>query len=230
MKFFQISQKKKDYLRFSPIICCLVVLTLFGIPLGTAHEIGALIPGKGWVLQQKNCDGDSTPLQFIPKTPVDPFPLTDELKKYPLCVHCGMNRMMWHHTRHLIYYDDGLAVGTCSLRCLAVNLSLNLDRGVKAIWAADFKDKGNPKKLINADGASYLIGSKLMGTMTRNSKMAFSSKQDALGFQADQGGSLASFEDALGVAYKDMAQDTIMIRKRRGEKQKMMMKKQKTTE
>ena len=31
-----------------------------------AKDIGAFIPGKGWVKQQGSCDGDSTPLQFIP--------------------------------------------------------------------------------------------------------------------------------------------------------------------
>lgn len=191
----------------------------------TAKDVGAFIPGKGWVKQEGNCLGDSTPLQFIPKTPADEVPLEDELKKYPICVHCGMNRGMWHQSRHLVHYDDGLAVGTCSIRCLAVNLSLNLDRGVKAIWVADYADSGKPKKMVNADLATYLVGSSLKGTMTMNSKMAFASEKAAADVKAAGGGSLVSFDSALLSAYQDMAQDTIMIRKRRAEKQKKMMKK-----
>jgi len=230
MKLLQIPAGKKVYnFIFTLFVCCFVMVALLCMPLGIkdadAKDIGAFIPGKGWVSQQKHCDGDSTPLQFIPKTPVDPSPLTNELKKYPRCVHCGMSRMMWHHSRHLVHYDDGLAVGTCSIRCLAVNLSLNLDRGVKMIWVADYGNKVKPGKLINADTATYLIGSKLSGTMTRNSKMAFSSENQASALLKSHGGSLASFEKALLAAYHDMAQDTIMIRKRRAEKQKKMMKK-----
>ncbi len=230
MKLPQVPKCKRttDFIIVS-IVCCLVAGLIFLTPAGMkdagAKDIGAFIPGKGWVKHQGSCDGDSTPLQFIPKTGVDESPLTDELKKYPRCVHCGMNRMMWHHSRHLVHYDDGLAVGTCSIRCLAVNLSLNLDRGVKMIWAADYGDKGKPKKLINVDTAVYLTGSNLKGTMTRNSKMAFSSKDIAAALQANQGGSLVSFEKSLSEAYHDMARDTVMIRKRRAEKQKKMMTK-----
>ncbi len=191
----------------------------------SAENIGAMMPGKGWLKQGEHCEGDSTPLQFIPKTAPDPDPLTDELKKYPACPHCGMDRNMWNHSRHLVHYDDDLAVGTCSIHCLAVNLSLNLDRGIKAIYAADFGADGKPKTLVNVDKASYLIGSKLKGTMTQESKMAFSSPDQAKAIQTEQGGELGSFEDALRKTYLGMAEDTIMIRKRRAEKRKKMMKK-----
>ncbi len=185
-----------------------------------AGDIGAFIPGKGWVKQGAACDGDSTPLQFIPKTGPDNAPLVDELKKYPRCVHCGMSRTMWHHSRHLVHYNDDLAVGTCSLRCLAVNLSLNIDRGVKNIWAADFADTQKPATLIDAQTAVYLMGSKLKGTMTRNSKMVFPSKEVAEKAMKKSGGKLASFETALTTAFTDMAKDTIMIRTNREKKRK----------
>lgn len=185
-------------------------------------SIGVLIPGKGWISQANGCDGDSTPLQFIPKTEPDPSPLDNELKKYPRCVHCGMKRAMWHHSRHLVHYSDALAVGTCSIRCLAVNLSLNLDRGVNAIYAADFGSSIKPAPLIQAATASYIVGSKLKGTMTRNSKMAFSSEKDAQSIEKTHGGKIYSFDDALKAAYHDMAEDTLMIRKRRAQKAKKM--------
>jgi len=37
-----------------------------------AKNIGAMMPGKGWLKQGARCDGDGTPLQFIPKNTPDP--------------------------------------------------------------------------------------------------------------------------------------------------------------
>lgn len=207
----------------------MITLFLVGLFLApytslSAADTGAFIPGKGWVVQETGCEGDSTPLQFVPKTPPDAEPLSHELEKYPRCVHCGMSRKMWHHSRHLVQYDDDLVVGTCSIHCLAVNLSLNLDRGIKKIYAADFSDTRKPAKMIDGDKAVYLIGSKLKGTMTIKSKMAFSSEKAAAEVMQSHGGELARFDEALKQAYRDMADDTLMIRKNRAKKMKHMKK------
>ncbi|MCP4992284.1 MAG: twin-arginine translocation pathway signal protein [Gammaproteobacteria bacterium] len=189
-------------------------------------NIGAMIPGKGWVKASgEKCDGDGTPLQFIPKTAPDDNPLQDELTKYPTCPYCGMNRTKWHHSRHLVQYDDGLVDGTCSIHCLAISLSLNIDRGPKAIYAADFGSDAKIKPLTEVDKATYLIGAKLKGTMTKKSKMAFASADSAKKAQAGKGGDLGSFDDAMREAYLSMASDTMMVRKRRGERRKKMMMK-----
>ena len=180
-----------------------------------AKSVGAMLPGKGWLKQGGKCDGDGTPLQFIPKTAPDAEPLKDDLKKYQRCPYCGMVRKMWSHSRHLVQYSDNLVDGTCSIHCLAISLSLNLDRGVKGIYVGDFGAEGKIKPLVNVDKATYLIGSKLPGTMSAKSAMA------------EQGGQLGTFDDALKEAYMGMAKDTMMIRKRRAEKRKMMMKKMK---
>ncbi len=136
--------------------------------------IGALIPGKGWVPASGTaCAGDGTPLQFMPRTPPDANPLQDEMAKYPKCPYCGMDRIEWQHSRHLVQFDDDLVDGTCSIHCLAISLSLNLDRGPKAIYAADFGSADKVKPLIPVEKAVYLIGSDLKGTMTTTSKMAF---------------------------------------------------------
>ncbi len=95
--------------------------------------------------------------------------------KYTKCPYCGMDRNQWQHSRHLVQYDDDLVDGTCSIHCLAVSLSLNLDRGPKAIYGADFGSAEAVKPLIEVDKASYLIGSDLKGTMSMQSKMAFAS-------------------------------------------------------
>lgn len=164
------------------------------------------------------CEGDGTPTQFIPKTKPDTEPLKDELAKYPKCPYCGMDRKQFHHSRHLVHYADDLADGTCSLHCAAISLALNLDRGPKAIYAADFGASADPKPLVNVDQATYLIGSKLPGVMTAKSKKAFASKEAAAAAQKEHGGELGDFSVALAAAHASMVDDTLMIRKKRAEK------------
>lgn len=165
---------------------------------------------------------DGTPMQFMPKTKPDPDPLTDELAKYPKCPYCGMDRTQWHHSRHLVHYDDDLVDATCSLRCASVSLSLNIDRGPKAIYAADFGSGAEIKPLVEVDQATYLIGSDLPGTMSRTSKMAFASGETAQAARRKHGGELGDFDQALRQSYLDQAEDTMMIRHRRAERRRMM--------
>ena len=184
-----------------------------------------MVPGKGWVeASTAKCDHDGTPLQFMPKTAPDDNPLDKELEKYPACPYCGMNRTKFNHSRHLVQYDDGLVDGTCSIHCLAISLSLNIDRGPKKIYAADFGSTDKIKPLVEVDKVTYLIGSKLRGTMSMTSKMAFSSPESAKQAQSKQGGELGGFDQALEKAYLGMAKDTMGIRKRRAERRAKMMK------
>lgn len=166
---------------------------------------------------------DGTPMQFIPKTAPDANPLENELSKYPKCPYCGMDRTQWHHSRHLVHYEDDLVDGTCSIHCAALSLSINLDRGPKAIYAADFGSNDKIKPLVLVDKATYLIGSKLPGTMSKTSKMAFASEAAAKAAQKENGGELGDFNAALRQAYLNMAEDTAMIRARRAERRKKMM-------
>ncbi|MFZ1643104.1 MAG: nitrous oxide reductase accessory protein NosL [Candidatus Contendobacter sp.] len=161
------------------------------------------------------CETDGTPLQFTPKTQPDPNPRDNDIVKYPKCPYCGMDRKQFNHSRHLVHYQDDLADATCSLHCAALSLALNLDRGPKAIYAADFGAKADPKPLVNVDAATYLIGSKLPGVMTKQSKVAFGSKADAEAAKTENGGELGDFDVALQAAYQSMASDTMMIRKKR---------------
>ncbi|MBK8508843.1 MAG: nitrous oxide reductase accessory protein NosL [Candidatus Competibacteraceae bacterium] len=165
-----------------------------------------------------SCEHDGTPLQFVPKTAPDPNPQDGDLVKYPKCPYCGMDRQHYHHSRHLVHYQDDLADATCSLHCAALSLALNLDRGPKAIYAADFGAAATPKPLVNAEAATYLIGSKLPGVMTAQSKVAFAAKAAAEAASVKEGGELGDFDVALKAAYQSMAGDTLMIRKKRAEK------------
>lgn len=191
------------------------MLRLFAATGATAGIAALSVPSS---IASTPCATDGTPLQFVPKTQPDPNPLDNELARYPKCPYCGMDRKQYHHSRHLVHYQDDLVDATCSLHCAALSLALNLDRGPKAIYATDFGAKADPKPLVNVDNATYLIGSKLPGVMTGQSKVAFADKAAAAAVQKEQGGELGDFDAALQAAYQSMASDTAMIRKKRADK------------
>lgn len=172
--------------------------------------------------QQAACPSDGTPMQFVPKKPADPNPAQDDLAKYPACPYCGMSRRQFHHARMLVHYGDNLPDATCSLHCAAISLSINVDRGPKAIYVADVAAQGDVKPLIEVGQAGFLVGSSLPGVMTKRSKVAYGTEAAAKASQAANGGELMDFDKALLAAYADMAQDVAMIRKNREERRKKM--------
>lgn len=192
---------------------------LFKLPLAAAAL--AVLPAQA----AAKCEGEGTPIQFIPKTPKDANPLEGELQKYPKCPYCGMDRTQFHHARHLVQYADNLVDGTCSIHCLSISLAINLDREPKAIYAPDNTSSAAIKPLINVDQATYLIGSSTPGVMTRRSKISFGSKESALAAQMKAGGEIGDYAAALTASYADLAQDTLMIRKKREERRQHMLKK-----
>jgi len=135
----------------------------------------------------------------------------DDIKTFPSCKYCGMDREKFGHSRMLVEYEDGTSLGTCSLHCLAVELALHIDKTPKAVFVGDFKEK----TLLDVEKASWVIGGSKMGVMTKRAKWAFGKKEDAEKFKAENGGDLASFEQAIKAAYEDMYADTKMIRERR---------------
>jgi copper chaperone NosL len=147
--------------------------------------------------------------------------LDNDVKEVPSCKYCGMNRETFAHGRMLIEYNDGTKEGTCSLHCAAVDLALNLDKAPKTIQVGDYGTKG----LINAETAVWVIGGNKPGVMTRNAKWAFANKADAEKFRQENGGRIATFDEALEAAYKDLAEDTKMIRERRKMRKMQMMEK-----
>ena len=138
----------------------------------------------------------------------------DDVAKQASCKYCGMDRKTFAHSRMLVTYEDGSSIGTCSLHCTAVELALNIDKTPKTIEVGDYKTK----KLIDAEKAFWVIGGNKPGVMTKRAKWAFESKADAEAYVKENGGKLASFEEAIKASYEDMYADTKMIR----EKRKMM--------
>ncbi len=135
----------------------------------------------------------------------------DDIKKYPSCKYCGMDREKFGHSRMLMEYEGGTSLGTCSLHCMAIELAIYIDKTPKAILVGDY----NSKTLIDAEKASWVIGGSKMGVMTKRAKWAFGAKEDAEKFIKENGGDLASFEQAIKAAYEDMYADTKIIRERR---------------
>jgi copper chaperone NosL len=115
------------------------------------------------------------------------------------CKQCGMDRTFFAHSRMLVVYADGSSTGTCSLHCADVDMKKNSGKPVKALKVADF----NSKKLIDARKATWVIGGKKSGVMTSVAKWAFAKRSDAESFIKEQGGEVASFDEAIALAQKE---------------------------
>jgi hypothetical protein len=142
-----------------------------------------------------------------------------DIEQVPACLHCGMDRTKFAHSRVFVAYDDGTNVGTCSIHCLAIDLAVNIDKTPSAIEVGDF----NGKKLIDAEKAFWVIGGNKPGVMSKQAKWAFEKQEDAEKFISENGGSLTNFDEAMKAAYASMYADVQMIR----EKRKMMKMKMK---
>lgn len=176
--------------------------------------------------QADACATDGTPNQFIPKKPADANPLDRDIEKYPKCPYCGMDRKEHNKTRMLVQYGDDLADGVCSIHCLALSLSLNIDREPKHIWGPDFGSTQEPRPLLPVEQLTYLIGADLKHAMTKKSKHSFASLDVAKEFQGRHAGTLADFNEALRESYLGMAEDVAQIRRNREERRKRAMQKQ----
>jgi nitrous oxide reductase accessory protein NosL len=135
----------------------------------------------------------------------------DDTKKITECRYCGMDRAKFAHSRMLIKYEDGAEVGTCSIHCVAIDLAINIDKTPGGIMVGDY----GTKKLIDAEKAFWVIGGSKMGVMTKRAKWAFEKKDDAEKFTKENGGQIATFDEAMKAAYEDMYADTKMIREKR---------------
>lgn len=135
----------------------------------------------------------------------------EDISATPSCKYCGMDRHKFAHSRMVIEYDDGTAVGVCSLHCAAIDLSLNIDKTPRIIRVGDY----NTKMLVDAEKAAWVVDPAKPGVMTRTAKWAFAKQEDAAKFTQGNGGHLATFDDCLKAAYEGMYADLKMIRAKR---------------
>lgn len=173
------------------------------------------------------------PLRGLPK---DPDPLTEEFDKQPRCRYCGMDRKKFSHTRHLVSYDDDGMDGTCSLRCLALGLSLGINADIRGMWVGDYGSDEEVKPLVPVEKAFYVLDPSRPGTMTRFSNFAYSDKVKADAAASTElaktaGARVVRFEEALKNAHLVMAEDNAMYRRMRADQRRRAeQERQKQTE
>lgn len=143
----------------------------------------------------------------------------DDIKQFPSCKYCGMDREKFAHSRTFVEYDDGKAEGFCSIHCAAVDLAVHINRSPLRISVGDY----TTKELIDAEKAFWVIGGTKPGVMTKRAKWAFKTQEDVDAFVRGNGGSIATFDDAMKATYEDMYQDSKMIRERRALMKKKSM-------
>lgn len=120
--------------------------------------------------------------------------------EHPDCVHCGMDRAKFAHSRMLVAYQDGEMLATCSIRCVALDLKKKKNKPVASFRVGDFTN-GN---LIDAEKAHWVIGGDRRGVMTKNPKWAFADKDAAEAFIARHGGKPATFAEVLKAATDEL--------------------------
>ncbi|WP_228711707.1 nitrous oxide reductase accessory protein NosL [Arcobacter arenosus] len=118
------------------------------------------------------------------------------------CPVCGMNIKKFYKTSHTSTLENGTPRQYCSIRCLAKDKEeYGIDENnIKVIDAKH-------EKLIDAKKAFYVIGSKVKGTMSMTSKLAFEKELDAKEFIKQYGGKIASFAEALKEAQNSLKED-----------------------
>ena len=118
------------------------------------------------------------------------------------CPICGMSLKQYYKTSHGAILEDGTATQYCSIRCLAADWS-RIEHRVKKVVVTDVKSE----KLIDAKRAFYVIGSKVPGTMSAISKLAFENENDATAFAKENGGEVAMFDVAFAKARVSLQDD-----------------------
>ena len=138
-------------------------------------------------------------------------PLLPPRKKFSgQCPNCGMVRPMWARTWVTFENSEGKSQA-CSFHCLA-DRTLKSGEDPKNIQVALYL---NPEKMVPAEQAFFVVGSKAKGTMTVKSKIAFSSKVEAKKFSSSCGGEVTGFQKALTMAKAGIAKENPMIVQKR---------------
>jgi nitrous oxide reductase accessory protein NosL len=123
--------------------------------------------------------------------------LVQKSKDKQHCFICGMDLVKFYKTSHAATDSSGKVHQYCSLHCLADHLSKGAE--LENPQVVDVTSL----KLIPVQEAYYVVGGKKPGTMSKVSKYAFKSIEDAKKFQAENGGKIVDFYSAWQEAKKD---------------------------
>lgn len=167
---------------FKPILLSLVLVMMQGC--GTAEK--KVAPPKMKMVSHKM-------FQSVSK---EQAALLQKGKNREYCHICGMKLVQFYKTNHAAK-EKGVEHQYCSLHCLAKDIK-------------DGAELENPEvvdvsslKFVPVTQAHYVVGSTKPGTMSRVSKYAFKSLEDAKAFQAKYGGKIVDFYSAWQIAKKD---------------------------
>lgn len=130
------------------------------------------------------------------------------------CPYCAMYISKAMQAAIRVEYADGTIATMCSLHCGAKELRAKPGKATKAILAGDY----TTRKFTDAEKATWVIGGKVPGLMTSRAKWAFENKAAAEAFVKEDGGTLATFQEALTAADDDLAADDAMIQERKAGK------------
>lgn len=156
---------------------------------------------------------------FDKKATIEPV-LVQKGEQKHWCPVCGMKLESYYKTSHYATLEDGKERQYCSIRCLAVDMQeYTID--LATVRVVDAKSE----KVLKANDAFYVLGSDVKGTMTKVSKLAFGSKEDALAFSKEHGGKIVGFKEALQAAQDSLERDIAMVNMKKKKKVYPMGKK-----
>jgi len=112
------------------------------------------------------------------------------------CPVCGMDLVKYYKTNHAAR-EDGKNIQYCSIHCLTKHINEGAE--LENPMVVDVTSL----KFIPVTEAFYVVGSDVAGTMTKTSKYAFKSLDDAKAFQKAHGGKILDFYSAWQISKKD---------------------------
>ena len=152
-------------------------------------------------------------VSFLKKATVVPI-LVQKGEAKQWCPVCGMKIENFYKTSYTAKLKtNGTQRQYCSMRCLVMDMKeYGIDQ--KSIKVLDVKTQ----KYINAKDAIYVVNSRISGTMSKQSKIAFSSKKDAKQFKKKYRGKIVTFDIALQIAKNSLETDNHMMMKKKKKK------------
>jgi hypothetical protein len=115
------------------------------------------------------------------------------------CNNCGMGRAMWARTWKEFENSKG-GYEVCSFTCLA-KFSFKNGENPATVKTALYQD---PNTMVAAENAIFVVGSKAKGTMTKTSKLAFASQDEAEEFAGACNGEVMGFQKTFELAKREM--------------------------
>ncbi len=120
----------------------------------------------------------------------------DDIERHRDCANCGMDRKAYGYSRMMIAFRDGGSIGVCSLHCAVAEMDRAPGRDAVSLLVAD----RNTRHLVDAQTATWVMGGRKPGVMTKQAKWAFATPAAAEAFVKANGGAIVPFAKAVAAA------------------------------